>query len=713
MRKQSSDKSLHWMHESRWVARTLSILLLAVVGVLDYATGREISFTLFYLLPIATAVWFLERRIGIAMCLAATAIGIAVQLFDQMPLAGTLWNSSIALGVYLIICILLAYVKTHNIKSPLFMGINRIVAVAIGLGCILAVAGGLVQHQFPERTGINRAANPPVVVTKSAVRLLASAADECMKSSRPLLLGSRDPNGPSCVDVVRTGDIKQSVPNNHGDLNGGPGTTVATIYFFDRQEFKTAMQDFTWHQGRFKTYLENTQVVNDLAAQRADQLAAKTKEFAEMTNGWTRVPTELTSIGYTNRDDWPSYCVAELDQAVANKDLTGLKRWAGELAAATFALSDLHRWLGFLVKNHLTALAFQRDSEAIFAEADASGAPYDPRSTISWFPAGVLSLNGVGNYLEVERQAERLFSMPVDRTIALASDKKPAANALYISPALRDIYLNLESPLSSENQKTWEQSAQTPYEHSYLENMLYRAKHADTADYLCTVLKKFDQVNPHATVGELMSVIMYRGHSFAGLEWADRFQPELLHASEQIPTNESDLDALLGACKWTNSFYDPTNYGVTFTLRDALEQKRLDCVRATDMIGAIFRNAGRTRFGNVRWCASTGGHSVAAYFEAAGNEIKPKIVDGLMPPSAPESWPECYFHGHQWPPGLQNNAPPYAVEMYARGIDSYIWMEGYQVRGPKAGWLTSAAIPYSTSRREFHSKRVFDGPYPR
>ena len=45
------------------------------------------------------------------------------------------------------------------------------------------------------------------------------------------------------------------------------------------------------------------------------------------------------------------------------------------------------------------------------------------------------------------------------------------------------------------------------------------------------------------------------------------------------------------AGKWTNRFSNPDDYAATFTLRDALKRSQLDCVRATDMIGAIFRNA--------------------------------------------------------------------------------------------------------------------------
>src|SRR5206468_11215019 len=123
-----------------------------------------------------------------------------------------------------------------------------------------------------------------------------------------------------------------------------------------------------------------------------------------------------------------------------------------------------------------------------------------------------------------------------------------------VFPGVRECYLKLESVLSSENRTTWEQAGRTPYEHSYLNCMLFRAWRADAAEYLCIVLKKFDAAHPHASVGELMSVLMYRGHSFGGLEWADRFQPELLQAAEEIPPTASDKDALLAAADWTNKF---------------------------------------------------------------------------------------------------------------------------------------------------------------
>src|SRR5207244_2122858 len=116
-------------------------------------------------------------------------------------------------------------------------------------------------------------------------------------------------------------------------------------------------------------------------------------------------------------------------KAVAGKDLEKARHWAMELRSAIFELEDLHRWLGFLSENQLAALDFQKKCEELFKSSDAQVKPWLPAASISQFPAGVLCLNGFGNYYEVERQAERLFSMPKDRfdEITLNANFTPAS----------------------------------------------------------------------------------------------------------------------------------------------------------------------------------------------------------------------------------------------------------------------------------------------
>ncbi|HVT87486.1 MAG TPA: hypothetical protein VHD56_01430, partial [Tepidisphaeraceae bacterium] len=210
---------------------------------------------------------------------------------------------------------------------------------------------------------------------------------------------------------------------------------------------------------------------------------------------------------------------------------------------------------------------------------------------------------------------------------------------------------------------------------------------------------------------QLLGTLTYRGHAFGGLEWMDRYSPELMEAAEHI--HGSDIDALMAACRWTHQFYlAPAKYGTTFTLRDAIENKKLDCVRATDMISAIFRDAGRSKLGFVWWSAGTAAHSISAYLERENDQPHTLMVDGLNPPDQPELWPDAYFHGHAWPPTFKDYPPPYSAELYVRGIDSYVWAEGYIIRGASAGMLYKAAIPYLPTREQKSVSQVYGGPFP-
>jgi hypothetical protein len=718
MRRQAAaTKALAAPPARKWLMGAVALLVLGAVAAVDAHTGKDFTFTLLYLAPVAIAVWFAGSWPGLLMCFLAAASSLIIELREDQIAAVAVFNTCIRLGVYLAFYALLNYLREHkgaDIATPLT---RKWMAIGTAALCLALVVAGVVHRQTVANTAaidVGTASNIRAAATDGPLAELISLVTEAGKVSRPLLLGSRDPNGGSCVKIARTGDVQGVMPENPGDLDGGPGTSMAVLYYFDRRDFKSPMQDFRWHQNRFRTYLENNVARGAQAEELVRVAAEKASAFLDVANSWTIVPARLAPTGYNRRDDWLGYCLSSLDQAVGRGDAASVQHWAQELAAAAFWLEDLLRWRSFLYTNHLAALDFQARCQTLFESAEKEHSEYKPDSTMSQFPAGVLGLNGKGNLYEVERQAERLFSMPADRLIEIAENKHLTPNSVWLPPGAREAFLQLRSVLSPENQTTWDLAARTPYQHSYLVNLLFRARTAELVDDLAEVLKKFDARNPHATVNELMSVMMYRGHSFAGIEWGDRFQPQLMEAAASIDASANDVDALQAAWAWTNRFYkSPAEYAVTFTLRDALDQKKLDCVRATDMIAAIFRNAGRTGLGHVRWCCETGGHSVATYMGLL-NEPANKILlaDGLTSPREPEVWPNCYFHGHDWPPGLENNKQPYAMELYVRGIDSYVWLQGYIVRGPNAGWLTTTSIPYSKHFQTPSERKVFDGPYP-
>src|SRR5689334_10154384 len=55
-----------------WLVFTVGVILLALVGWADYLAGAGLSFTPFYLVPVALVTWAMGRGVGVAMALAAT-----------------------------------------------------------------------------------------------------------------------------------------------------------------------------------------------------------------------------------------------------------------------------------------------------------------------------------------------------------------------------------------------------------------------------------------------------------------------------------------------------------------------------------------------------------------------------------------------------------------------------------------------------------------
>lgn len=707
--------------ESPYVAKILRVsiatFLVAVVAGCNTAAGWTTSFGLFYAAVVAFCTALFGPRIGKFVCLLSALVLIGGRLTVPMPTASVFWNGGTLFGMLLIISGLVDHIKQHrpgfSFRKTFGPTFCAGLAVAVALGVVGIVAEQAVPGPRSERGDRAYVANaqnknaPP----SSKLDEIASLEQECMTISRQVLLGSRDRNEASCISVKAKGDVNEMVPNTAGDLDGGPGTRLSVLLTYDRQKIDCASSDFAWQQGRLRTYLRNKLLSNAVALQPAEVLLEKATQLSDQLAAATSLPSDLYQIDFDVDDEWPGYCLTHLNHAIRDQDLKQATRWAKELQVAIFALVDLHRWLDFLLSNYLTALDFQQDCQLVFSKSDHALPNYQPQTHASALPAGLLVLHGLDNFMEVERQAERLYKMPLDRLDALASDERRTPESIWVPPTLRECFLKLSQSLSPHNRQMLAEAARQPFDHSYLKNMLYRASESNTIAELAEALKRFDAATPQASSVQLLGTLMYRGHSFAGLEWSDRYLPELMDAAKSI--HGTDEEAMLQTCNWTNKFYkEQAQYGPTLTLRDSLEHGRLDCNRATDMMGAIFRNSGRTRFGHVRICSESFAHTVGAYLTSENEQPKTLLADPLNPPEKLEQFPNAYFQGHAWPPTMENNPPPYSVELYARGLDNYIWAEGYIIRGPNAGLHRTAAIPYLKYREHTGTKKIFDGPYP-
>jgi len=91
------------------------IALIMAIGTLDYLTGYEFAFSIFYVLPIAIATWVLGKRYGIAFSVASALVwlwadvaGGNVYSHPTIPI----WNTIIRLSFFVVIASLLVSLKS-------------------------------------------------------------------------------------------------------------------------------------------------------------------------------------------------------------------------------------------------------------------------------------------------------------------------------------------------------------------------------------------------------------------------------------------------------------------------------------------------------------------------------------------------------------------------------------------------------------------------
>lgn len=105
------------------------IIVVLFIGLTDYATGEELSFSIFYLFPVAITTWFVGRNTGLFFAVISAGCWLAADLFGghgySHP-AIPYWNMLVRFGFFLVILIILSrlkvayeHVKTLSSVDPL------------------------------------------------------------------------------------------------------------------------------------------------------------------------------------------------------------------------------------------------------------------------------------------------------------------------------------------------------------------------------------------------------------------------------------------------------------------------------------------------------------------------------------------------------------------------------------------------------------------
>lgn len=111
-----------------WVI--VGILLLLIVAFLDFATGTELSFSIFYLIPIFLFTWAVNGNIGIAIACISSLIWLFIEAVSGPQYSSWFvyfWNAIIRLGFFLLPVLLvrnLEQERTHARTDFLTTALN-------------------------------------------------------------------------------------------------------------------------------------------------------------------------------------------------------------------------------------------------------------------------------------------------------------------------------------------------------------------------------------------------------------------------------------------------------------------------------------------------------------------------------------------------------------------------------------------------------------
>lgn len=100
--------------KSRWVLVSLCLSVVVVIGAIDYATGNEFSFSVFYLLALGLAAWYLGKGFAYFISVFSVVISLAGDLATPAHYSNVfvpVWNAFIVLVFYLVVVVLLTRLR--------------------------------------------------------------------------------------------------------------------------------------------------------------------------------------------------------------------------------------------------------------------------------------------------------------------------------------------------------------------------------------------------------------------------------------------------------------------------------------------------------------------------------------------------------------------------------------------------------------------------
>jgi K+-sensing histidine kinase KdpD len=102
------------------IVEAVSIALLLLIGWLDYATGYEFGFFIFYFIPVAISAWFVGRRAGFFMAVASAIVWYLSDKYTHHPYSNAIfiyWEMFMRLVSFLTTALTIASIRQMLINE--------------------------------------------------------------------------------------------------------------------------------------------------------------------------------------------------------------------------------------------------------------------------------------------------------------------------------------------------------------------------------------------------------------------------------------------------------------------------------------------------------------------------------------------------------------------------------------------------------------------
>lgn len=144
-------------NRSRASIVALGVVLALLLGMLDYATGWELGFSVFYLLPVSMVAWYAGRWPGVAVAAGSAAVWAIANRLAGQPHDSTfltVWNALVRLGFFLVVSLTLT--ELRRTLAALHAALDREQALA-RIDSLTGIRNARAFYEMAERE-VSRAA---------------------------------------------------------------------------------------------------------------------------------------------------------------------------------------------------------------------------------------------------------------------------------------------------------------------------------------------------------------------------------------------------------------------------------------------------------------------------------------------------------------------------------------------------------------------------